>query len=133
MRLYPDLGLQVPDVLIPKTGTDLKKWAVIACDQFTSAPDYWRQVETFVGDAPSTYNLILPEVFLEEGDVTSRISRTTSTMRSYMDKGLLASHEGLILIERSVAGRTRHGLILPLDLEQYDFSRGSQTLIRATE
>ena len=133
MRLYPDLGLQVPDVLIPKTGTDLKKWAVIACDQFTSEPEYWRQVETFVGDAPSTYNLILPEVFLEEGDVSSRISRTTSSMRSYLDEGFLASHEGLILIERSVAGRTRHGLILALDLEQYDFSRGSQTLIRATE
>lgn len=133
MRIYPDIGVQIPEVLLPREGTDLKKWAVIACDQFTSQPEYWHQVEDLVGDEPSTYNLILPEVHLEAPDVAARIVRTQANMRTYLENGLFATHEGMILIERSVAGRTRHGLILALDLEKYDFGKGSQTLIRATE
>jgi len=133
MRVYPDLGILIPEVLLPKPGADLSKWAVIACDQFTSQPDYWRQVEEQVGNAPSTYNLILPEVHLEAPDVSARIERTQASMRAYLEQGLFEMHESMILVERSVAGRTRHGLILALDLEKYDFSKGSQTLIRATE
>jgi hypothetical protein len=133
MRIYPDIGVQVPDVLLPKHGTDLKKWAVIACDQFTSQPEYWQQVEDLIGDQPSTYNLILPEVHLEAPDVAARIARTQASMHSYLENGLFTSHEGILLVERSVAGRTRHGLVLALDLEKYDFSKASQTLIRATE
>jgi hypothetical protein len=133
MRIYPDIGVQIPEVLLPKKGTDLQKWAVIACDQFTSQPEYWQQVENNVAGAPSTYNLILPEVHLEAPDVAARIAQTQASMRTYLDEGLFDTHEGMILIERSVAGRTRHGLILALDLEKYDFSKGSQTLIRATE
>ncbi len=64
MRTYTDLGIQTGEVLLPKTGTDLEKWAVIACDQFTSQPGYWDKVHEIVGNAPSTLHLILPEVFL---------------------------------------------------------------------
>ena len=109
MRIYPDIGVQIPEVLLPKKGTDLKKWAVIACDQFTSQPEYWRQVEDLVGDSPSTYNLILPEVHLEAEDVAERIAHTQASMHAYLNDGLFTSTEGMILIERSVAGRTRHG------------------------
>ena len=68
MKNYTKLGFQIPQVLLPKAGTDLTRWAVIACDQFTSQPEYWNDVERTVGDAPSTLRLILPEVYLEKPD-----------------------------------------------------------------
>ncbi len=66
MKIYDDIGIQIPQVYLPKKGTNLTKWAVIACDQFTSQPEYWQQVERLVGDSPSTLSLILPEVYLEK-------------------------------------------------------------------
>lgn len=133
MRIYPDIGIQVGEILLPKKGVDLKKWAVIACDQFTSQPEYWQKVMELVGDEPSTFNLILPEVFLGTPQEAERIQSTQAAMRQYLDQNLLVPHDGFIYVERSVEGRTRHGLMLALDLEQYDFSKGSQSLIRATE
>ncbi len=133
MKTYNDIGIQIPIIHLPKAGTDLTKWAVIACDQFTSQPDYWSKVEKIVDEAPSTLNLILPEVFLEKPDVADRIQRIQSNMRTYLDKGMLQSREGLIYVERSVAGKTRKGVMVCLDLEQYDFTKGSNSLIRATE
>jgi hypothetical protein len=133
MKTYDELGIQIPRVLLPKQGTDLSKWAVIACDQFTSQPEYWQEVEKLVGNAPSTYRLILPEVYLEKPGEEARIKSIQETMRSYVESRILQPHEGLIYVERSVAGKTRRGLMLCLDLERYDFTRGSTSLIRATE
>jgi hypothetical protein len=133
MKIYNDIGIQIPNIYLPKAGTDLTRWAVIACDQFTSQPEYWRKVEEFVGEAPSTLNLILPEVFLEKPGEMERIQKIHSCMREYLDKGILQPHEGMIYVERSVAGKTRKGIVLCLDLESYDFSKGSTSLIRATE
>jgi len=96
---------------------------VIACDQFTSQPEYWRMVEEFVGEAPSTLNLILPEVYLEKPGEAQRILNIQSSMQSYLEKGILQPHPGLIYVERSLAGRTRKGLVLCLDLERYDFTK----------
>jgi hypothetical protein len=111
----------------------LSKWAVIACDQFTSQPEYWNEVEKIVGDAPSTLNLTFPEVYLEQPGGEQRIQNIQATMRKYMDEGILQPHDGLIYVERAVNGRTRKGIILCLDLEAYDYTRGSSSLIRATE
>jgi hypothetical protein len=133
MRNYPSIGIQIPDILLPKAGIDLSQWAVIACDQFTSQPEYWHKVEELVGNAPSTYNLILPEVFLGKEQETARLHSTQQAMRHYIDQGLLVSHEGLIYVERTTDGKTRRGLVLALDLEQYDYNKGSRSLIRATE
>jgi len=133
MKNFPDIGIHIPQVYLPELGTDLTKWAVIACDQFTSQLEYWQIVEEFVGDAPSTLNLILPEVYLEKPDEARRILHIQSRMRTYLEKGILQPREGLIYVERSVAGRTRKGLVLCLDLERYDFTQGSTSLIRATE
>ncbi len=133
MRNYPSIGIQIPDILLPKPGVDLARWAVIACDQFTSEPEYWQKVEESVGDAPSTYNLILPEVFLGKQQEAARLFSTQQAMRQYMEQGLLVPQEGLIYVERSVDGKTRRGLVLALDLEKYDYNKGSQSLIRATE
>ncbi len=133
MNTYDDIGIQTPRLLLPKNGTDLTRWAVIACDQFTSQPDYWQQVERTVGDAPSTLNLILPEVYLEKPDEDQRIRDIHASMRRYLDEGILQPRDGMIYVERTVAGKTRKGVVLCLDLERYDFSRGSTSLVRATE
>jgi hypothetical protein len=133
MKTCDDIGIQIPNIYLPKPGTDLPRWAVIACDQFTSQPEYWQKVEEFVGEAPSTLNLILPEVYLEKLGEAERIHKIQSNMQAYMDKGILESHDGLIYVERSVAGKTRRGVVLCLDLERYDFTKGSTSLIRASE
>lgn len=133
MKIISDIGIQIPQVYLPKPGVDLKKWAVIACDQFTSEPEYWQEVERMVGDAPSTLNLTFPEVHLEKPGEENRIKNIQLTMRSYLEQGILQPRDGLIYVERTVSGKTRKGIILCLDLERYDYNKGSSSLIRATE
>lgn len=133
MNFIP-IGLQVPTLLLPRSGTDLTKWAVVACDQYTSQPDYWAQVEALVGEEPSTLRLMLPEVYLGAAD-EARIAAIQETMRRYLAEDVLTPQPpGLILVERETArGQTRRGLIAALDLEHYDFNPGAKTLIRPTE
>jgi hypothetical protein len=126
-------GFRLPRLCLPRPDVDLFKWAVVACDQYTSEPDYWRRVAAEVGDAPSTLHLIFPEVFLGSADAPARIQRIQQTMRRYLDDGLLHEREGAIYVERTVGQRTRRGLMLELDLEHYDFGRSSTSLIRPTE
>ena len=133
MKTFPDIGVQIPQILLPRPGLDLQKWAVIACDQFTSEPEYWEKVCRLVGDAPSTYNLVLPEVYLGKPDEAARVRSTQQAMQKYVQDNLLVPYDGMVLVERSVDGKTRRGLMLALDLERYDFNKGSQTLVRATE
>lgn len=133
MKSYPDLGILIPEIYLPKPGIDLTRWATIAVDQFTSQPEYWEQVEKIVGESPSTLRITLPEIYLEQPGEAERIQNIQKTMREYLDAGLLQPREGLIYVERTVAGKTRKGLMLCLDLERYDFTKGSTGLIRATE
>lgn len=133
MKIIPDLGIQIPQVYLPKKGIDLTKWAVIACDQFTSQPEYWNDVEKIVGDAPSTLNLTFPEVYLEKPGGEERIKNVQASMRKYLEEDILQPHDGLVYVERTVAGKTRKGIVLCLDLEAYDYNKGSSSLIRATE
>ena len=128
-----DNGFRLPQIFLPRPDIDLKKWAVIACDQYTSEPDYWRQVEREVADSPSSLHLVFPEVHLGSAEAPARIQRIQQTMRRYLADGLLHAHEGAVYVERTVDGRTRRGLMLELDLEHYDFSAGSASLIRPTE
>jgi hypothetical protein len=133
VKSFDDIGVMIPEVYLPKPGIDLKKWAVIACDQFTSEPEYWREVEMVVGEAPSTLDLTFPEIHLEDPGKAERIQGIQAAMRRYLDEGILQPHTGLIYVERTVGGRTRRGLVLCLDLEHYDYNKGSNSLIRATE
>ncbi len=133
MKIYDDIGVLVPQIQLPRKGTDLSKWAVIACDQFTSQPEYWQQVEQTVGELPSTLNLILPEVYLEKSGEAERIQSIQESMRKYLQEGILQPHDGLIYVERAAGGKTRRGIVLGLDLERYDYNKGSTSLIRATE
>ena len=130
-----NLGVGIPDILVPKQGIDLKKWAVVACDQYTSEPGYWERVENFVANEPSTLHLVYPEVYLEEPDGEKRIGRINATMASYVKQDIFETYEkSFFLVHRTTgAGPGRWGLIISLDLERYDYAKDSRTLIRATE
>ena len=128
------VGVKVPNVLLPNKSVNMQKWAVVACDQYTSQPDYWEQTERNVGEAPSTLRLMLPEMYLEKPGEAERIESINEHMRRYMQEGVLEEKgEGLIFVRRTVDGKTRNGLIVALDLEAYDYKKGATTLIRATE
>lgn len=133
MRIHPSIALGVPEVLLPAPGQDLHKWAVIACDQYTSEPEYWEKVAAIVGDASSTLHLTYPEVFLSEPNPEVRIARIRETMKRYLDAGIFTETTGFIYLERTIGKHVRRGLMACLDLEQYDFAKGSTSPIRATE
>ena len=122
------------NILLPKD-VDMTKWSVVACDQYTSEPEYWKEVENIVEDNPSTLNLILPELYLEEDNVEERIKKINETMKEYLEKDVFEEYPNtMIYLERKQSnGKIREGLIGMVDLEDYSYEKGSQTLIRATE
>lgn len=133
-RFENNVGVLVPNVMLPPEGADFHKWAVVACDQYTSQPEYWEQVRAIAGDAPTTLDLFLPEAFLGKDDEDARIAAIRANMERYMREGILEEKpQGFVLVKRSAGGKERLGLVLALDLERYDFHKGSSTLIRATE
>ena len=121
------------DILLPDFSvTEGSKWAAVACDQFTSEPEYWEEADRFVGDAPSTLRLILPEVYLDEGD--TRTPLINRAMEEYLQSILVSHPDSMIYVERTQAsGGVRRGLVGAVDLECYDYKKGSDSLIRATE
>jgi len=123
------------DILLPKQGTDMYKWSVIACDQYTSEPEYWEQVSSNVGDAPSTLNLILPELYLEEEGVSGRIDSIHKAMDKYVSDGIFGEYKNaMVYVERVQSNSIlRQGIVGAIDLEKYDFSKGSTSEVRATE
>lgn len=134
MKKLEDLGLRIPEILLPKN-IDLSTWSVIACDQYTQDKDYWKNVEEKAGNKPSTLNLILPEVYLGSPDKTDRIKKIRQSMKEYLDTGVFAdAKKCFIYLERKTAfGRTRKGLVAQIDLETYEWKPFSKANIRATE
>ena len=120
------------NILLPQID-DFQKWSVVACDQYTSQPEYWERTTEFVGDAPSTLNLVYPEAFLSEGD--ARIDKINRTMEEYLENGLFKEYKDcFIYVERTLSGgRVRKGIVGAIDLDEYDFNKGSKSRIRATE
>ena len=147
------------NILLPKDGIDMEKWSVIACDQYTSQADYWKTVEEFVGDAPSTLNVVFPEIYLgnKKNDKncacensscaddhttmyasmsdSERIACINSTMEKYLSDGIIQQvvTDGYVLVERTTESGIRLGIVGLVDLEDYDFDPKNPTLIRATE
>ena len=147
------------NILLPKDGIDMEKWSVIACDQYTSQADYWKTVEEFVGDAPSTLNVVFPEIYLgnkkndkncvcENGSCaddhttmyasmsdSERIACINSTMEKYLSDGIIQQvvTDGYVLVERTTESGIRLGIVGLVDLDDYDFHPKNPTLIRATE
>lgn len=122
------------NILLPKN-TEMEKWAVVACDQYTSEPEYWKEVENIVGDAPSTLKITLPEIYLEQDNVQERIANINKEMDHLLSTDFFKTLDNsLIYLERTGAdGKVRKGLIGMVDLEDYSYEKGSQSLIRATE
>ncbi len=122
------------DILLPQK-ISMKKWACVACDQYSSQPEYWNTVEDFVGSEPSTLHLIVPEAFLKLGEEADRISQIHAEMQKYLNQNLFRTfRRSFIYIERTMEnGTVRQGLIGQIDLEDYDFDPQSGALIRATE
>lgn len=122
------------NILLPKN-TDMIKWSVVACDQYTSEPEYWNSVREIVGSNPSTLNLTLPEIYLEESDVEERIKKINQNMEELVNMDFFNEYsDSMIYLERTQEdGKVREGLMGIVDLEDYSYEKGSQTLIRATE
>lgn len=135
MNLLETYGLKIPQILLPKDKANLKKWSVIACDQYTQDKDYWKKVEQEVADYPSTLKITLPEVYLGDSDKQDRINNINKTMKEYLSNNIFSSPvEAMIYIERTTGyGRMRKGLVTAIDLETYDWKPFSTALIRATE
>lgn len=128
MKIYP------ADILLPDfCAVDGKKWACVACDQYTSEPEYWERVAKNVKDSPSTLNLMLPEVWLGESDM--RVPPIQAAMKKYLNDGVLVEHKSsAVYLERIQSdGKLRRGLVCAIDLDDYDFSVGSVSPIRPTE
>ena len=119
------------DILLPKK--DFENWAVVACDQYTSEPEYWHAVEEKVGDKPSTLHLILPEIYLSN-DNSERVNAINAEMQRYLDGDVFDLHENsMIYVERESNNAIRRGIVGLIDLEDYDYRRGATSAIRATE
>ncbi|MDR2619434.1 MAG: DUF1015 domain-containing protein [Treponema sp.] len=130
------LGVGIPEILLPRPGIDLEKWAVIACDQFTQDRAYWEKVKAFAGTSPSTLNLVFPELYLEDpAGRDARIQEIRRSMRTYLEEGVFSPPKRcMVYIERSTPRRPlRQGLVLALDLERYDWSPDARLPARATE
>ncbi len=125
-------AIKTPEILLP-AHADMQKWAVNACDQYTSDAEYWKKLDGLVGEEPSALRLIYPEIYLN-GDREARIADINSHMRKYLAEGVFKKVEGgFILVERTTQSGTRTGIVLAVDLEDYDFKKGSRALIRSTE
>ncbi len=120
------------NILLPKK--DFEKWAVVACDQYTSEPQYWESVKEIAGETPSALNLILPEVYLSK-DNSKEISQINAKMVEYLENDIFESVDNtFIYVEREVTGgKLRKGIVGLIDLEEYSYQKNSNSLIRATE
>jgi len=130
------IGVSVPELYLPGAGVDYRKWAVVACDQYSSEREYWEELDREVDGAPSTLRLIFPECYLEDGDKDLRIATIQTTMQEYLEKGILVPKgHGCMLVERTTPfeKKPRLGLVVAVDLERYQYGKDSKSLIRPTE
>jgi len=128
------IAIEIPSILLPQ-GVDMRKWPVIACDQFTQDRDYWEKVKSAASGAPSTFNLIFPEIFLADTGAEKRIADIHSTMMRYLADGVFGEpRQGFVYIERDTPyQKKRRGLVAAVDLERYDWHPDARPPVRSTE
>lgn len=120
-------------ILLPADGTDMQKWCALACDQFTSEPEYWQNAEKLAENAPSTLHITLPEVYLGKDGVDARIEKIHENMREYEKSVLTKSVDGFVLVRRTTKNGARIGVVGAVDLEKYSYEKGAMPLIRPSE
>ncbi|MDR3336130.1 MAG: DUF1015 domain-containing protein [Treponema sp.] len=132
---FAALGCAVPEILLPKPGVDLSKWAVIACDQFSQDHDFWAKIEAETKGGPSSLRLIYPEIYLEDKGRREQIAGIHQAMEDYLRGGVFAPpFQGFVYLERTTPYHPlRRGLVMAIDLERYNWSPDTKPLIRATE
>ena len=123
------------DILLPKEGTDMTRWAAVACDQFSAQPEYWEEMSRYVGGEPSALRLMLPEAYLGAPDLEQRKTALTEEMKKYMVGDIFRNiKDSYIFVERTLPnGKVRRGLVGKIDLEAYDWTPGSRSPVRSTE
>jgi len=131
MKEFKKYALRPAKFMLPGKNTEMEKWAVVACDQYTSQTEYWAEAERIVGDAPSSLHIVYPEAWL--GKREGRIESIGAHMRDYVENVLCELPEGFVLVERGTTDGVRIGLLGVIDLEQYDFAPGSRSAVRPTE
>lgn len=134
MNKFEKVTMFPADILLPKNA-DMNKWSVVACDQYTSQPEYWEVVKNTVAEGASTYNLVLPELYLNDSDVDEKIKSINYNMKKYVEDGIFNEYKNsVIYIERTLNnGKVRKGFVCAIDLENYKFEPGNTAMIRATE
>lgn len=139
-KLSAELGIHAPNILLPSPHINIKNWPVIACDQYTSSPDYWNKVNKRVNESKgeSVYNIVLPEIYLEDPEdipIDDRIKSINKFMKDYYKNGVFTSFDNsIVFVDRATPMTpSRKGLVLAIDLDSYDFKDNNQALIRATE
>ena len=127
--------IKAPHIYLPRIGVDMSKYAVIACDQYTSNLEYWNSLKEEIGNSVSTFHMIYPEAYLENTDNESYITQINKNIDSYLkNNDLVDIGECFILVERvTTYGVRRLGLVISIDLEDYSYERGSNALIKASE
>ena len=134
MKTLNELGVFSPKILLPNKKIEQNKWPVIACDQYSSQQVYWDQLQQFVGQSASTLNLIYPEIFLEKPDFNERVREIQNKMQYFLSENIFEEFNSFILVERTLpSGDKRIGIMMAVDLEQYEYSQGARSLIRPTE
>ena len=132
MEEFKGLSVRPGEFYLPRADVSLESWAVVACDQYTAQKDIWEQMDRFAGSNPSALRLIIPEAYLEESD--ARVPAVQSAMAEYLDTGVLEKAvRGMVLLERTTQSGSRLGLVLTVDLEDYDFAPDSASPVRPTE
>lgn len=135
MTKFDALGFLPADILLPGKKTNMTKWSAVACDQYTSEPNYWHKAYEIAADSPSTLDLFLPEAFLDETRADEQTEKINANMRRYLNEDLFDLFRGvLVYVERTLKnGQIRRGLVGAVDLEKYEFTPGNSAVIRATE
>lgn len=132
IEILNEVGIKVPNIYMPSDRVDLSKYAVIAADQFSAEKRYWEKVKSYVGDSVSTLNMFLPEAYMPL--TIKKTKEIHKCMKDYVsNKDLVEIGECFIYVKRETTVGVRHGLIVAVDLEQYDYSKKAKSLIRPTE
>ena len=128
-----DLGIIADEILLPNVD-DMSSWACIACDQFTSEKEYWDEVALTVKDKRTTFDLVLPEIYLED-NIDERIAKINRSIKEYLSSNVFRTYgKGFILtVRKTPFVERRIGLVGAVDLEKYEYAKKSESLVRATE